>query len=146
MNRATVLWRFVAPLIAILLAGCSGGSETLSKDEYRAEVVSLCEQALEDLENSAPTRHTSPEMVEEWAEDHRTAAGDLRALNGPQAEEKDGRDLARRMDEMAEELDAVVVALKAADDDALSRAVGAGARVRSGVIASCSAFEHLEPV
>jgi uncharacterized protein YigA (DUF484 family) len=136
--------RRIGLVIAVLFSGCSGDSDELSADQYRATVVSLCEQPLTDLENSAPTSQSSPTTVAEWARHHRRAANRLRALDGPAPEEDEGRDLARRMDEMAEELDAAAAAVGAGDDNALSEAVGAGARVRSGIIAACSAFEHFE--
>lgn len=142
MNRATILLPFAGLLIATVLAACGGGSEALSANEYRSEVAALCEQPVKDLENDAPTLHSSPAEAEEWAENHRKAASGLRALDGPQAEEEEVRNLARQMDEMAHELDAMAAAIEAGDNDALSQAVGAGVRVRGRVIASCSALEH----
>lgn len=79
-------------------------------------------------------------MLEDAAQRFRAAATDLRNLEGPEGEQEAGRDLARSLDQLAGEVDRLVVAIEEGDEDVALEAVREGLAYRDQITAACSDF------
>ena len=131
----------VCAAAVIVLAACGGNSE--SADEYRAKAAAACVQPVEDLTKDAPTLEDSPAEAEKLAKNQRTAARTLRNLDGPDADEKQVRELARQMDEMAAHFEKIAAAIRAGDQAALNRATEDGSSARQNIMTRCSTIEEV---
>jgi uncharacterized protein YicC (UPF0701 family) len=119
MSRST---KPLLALCAVLLAGCSGGEDRLTKSQYEQKVRSVYSgvqaafESTRDADGSQLARR-----IEQAQQELLSAAGELESIEPPAAVEEETEELVEGMREYAESLDGVRAAAERNDSVAIGQ-------------------------
>jgi gas vesicle protein len=122
MSRSTDAGAAVAALAAVLLAGCSGEEDRLTKSQYEQKVRSVYSgvqaafESTRDADGSQLARR-----IEQAQQELLSAAGELESIEPPAAVEEETEELVEGMREYAESLDGVRAAAERNDSVAIGQ-------------------------
>jgi gas vesicle protein len=122
MSRSTDAGAAVAALAAVLLAGCSGEEDRLTKSQYEQKVRSVYSgvqaafESTRDADGSQLARR-----IEQARQELLSAAGELESIEPPAAVEEETEELVEGMREYAESLDGVRAAAERNDSVAIGQ-------------------------
>jgi gas vesicle protein len=122
MSRSTDAGAAVAALAAVLLAGCSGDEDRLTKSQYEQKVRSVYSgvqaafESTRDADGSQLARR-----IEQAQQELLSAAGELESIEPPAAVEEETEELVEGMREYAESLDGVRAAAERNDSVAIGQ-------------------------
>ena len=122
MSRSTDAGAAVAALAAVLLAGCSGDEDRLTKSQYEQKVRSVYSgvqaafESTRDADGSQLARR-----IEQARQELLSAAGELESIEPPAAVEEETEELVEGMREYAESLDGVRAAAERNDSVAIGQ-------------------------
>jgi gas vesicle protein len=122
MSRSTDAGAAVAALAAVLLAGCSGDEDRLTKSQYEQKVRSVYSgvqaafESTRDADGSQLARR-----IEQARQELLSAAGELESVEPPAAVEEETEELVEGMREYAESLDGVRAAAERNDSVAIGQ-------------------------
>jgi gas vesicle protein len=122
MSRSTDAGAAVAALAAVLLAGCSGEEDRLTKSQYEQKVRSVYSgvqaafESTRDADGSQLARR-----IEQARQELLSAAGELESIEPPAAVEEETEELVEGMREYAESLEGVRAAAEREDVAAIDQ-------------------------
>jgi gas vesicle protein len=122
MSRSTDAGAAVAALAAVLLAGCSGEEDRLTKSQYEQKVRSVyggVQAAFESTRDAAGAQLA--DRIDKAREELLAAAEQLEAVEPPEAVEEENEELVEGMREYAESLEGVRAAAEREDVAAIDQ-------------------------
>jgi uncharacterized protein YicC (UPF0701 family) len=122
MSRSTDARAALAVLGAVLLAGCSGEEDRLTKGQYEQKVRSVysgVQAAFESTRDADGSQLAA--RIEQAREELLSAAGELESVEPPVAVEEETEELVEGMREYAESLDGVRAAAERNDSVAIGQ-------------------------
>jgi hypothetical protein len=116
---------------AILLAGCGGGDDRLSKAEWVRQADAICKRVNDRLEQTAQPESLAElvTVLDDGLADVRAALRDLRALEPPADLEEESEAWLGRVEAAADEIEKARDAAKKPDEQALSAALERGTKI-----------------
>jgi uncharacterized protein YicC (UPF0701 family) len=122
MSRSTDARAALAVLAAVLLAGCSGEEDRLTKGQYEQKVRSVysgVQAAFESTRDADGSQLAA--RIEQAREELLSAAGELESVEPPAAVEEETEELVEGMREYAESLEGVRAAAEREDVAAIDQ-------------------------